>query len=325
MIILSASLLLAFGLTLWLISSKSPLQILDSPNERSMHEHLTPRTGGLAILISLMATWFLLAMDSRFPQEMLWISGAACLVAGISFLDDLKELSPLLRITVHGLAAALLIAGGLSLDGMFGLIITWLAIIWMLNLYNFMDGMDGFAGGMAVFGFAFLGFAGWLSGNEIFAYYAWAVSAASCGFLLLNFPPAKIFMGDVGSATLGVLVAGFSLWGICESLFAWWFPVLVFSPFVVDATVTLIRRALNQERIWEAHRSHYYQRLVQMGWGHKKTVLAEYVIMLLAGFSALAVQQLGLPAVTAFMLAGWSCIYLMAALLVQRHEQGVIK
>jgi UDP-N-acetylmuramyl pentapeptide phosphotransferase/UDP-N-acetylglucosamine-1-phosphate transferase len=309
-----------------LISRYSFLNILDTPNERSLHEYPTPRTGGVAILISLLMAWCWLVIDSRVSAEILWISGAAFLVAGVSFLDDLQELSPLIRITVHALAAALLIAGGgLSLDGLLGMIVTWLAIIWMLNLYNFMDGMDGFAGGMTLFGFGFLACAGLLQGANEYTMFASLVAAAALGFLCVNFPPAKIFMGDVGSATIGLLAAAFSLWGIRDGLFAWWFPLLVFSPFVVDATVTLIRRALNRDRIWEAHRSHYYQRLVQLGWGHKKTVLAEYVLMLLAGCSALVVLQIDLPVVTALVLIGWSCIYLMVALLVQHYESDAVE
>jgi len=130
-------------------------------------------------------------------------------------------------------------------------------------------------------------------------------------------------MGDVGSATLGLLAAAFSLWGIQLGLFSWWYPLLVFSPFVVDATVTLVRRLLNRERIWEAHRSHYYQRLVQLGWGHKKTVLAEYLIMLLAGASALAALQINSPVATGVVLAGWGCIYLLIATSVHRFESGL--
>lgn len=311
---LFVALILTFGMSLWLVSSHSPLQILDSPNERSLHEHPTPRTGGVAILISLVLAWCLLAMDSQLPIEILWIAGAVSLVAGISFLDDLKEQSPLLRITVHGLAAALLVAGGgLSLDGFSGMIITWLAIIWMLNLYNFMDGMDGFAGGMAVCGFTFLGIAGWLHGNETYAYYAWAIAAASCGFLLLNFPPARIFMGDAGSATLGLIAAAFSLWGFNNGSFPLWYPLLVFSPFIVDATVTLIRRAIRGEKVWQAHRTHYYQRLVQAGWSHRKTVLVEYGLMLTTGVSA------WLMLVTGNVLIGlvlWTVGYMLLAYVV---------
>jgi len=318
MMVLGITCMVAWLLTLWLASDKSPLTILDAPNERSLHEHPTPRTGGLAILISIAMAWLLLAYLYHWPDAMSWIAGTALLVAAVSLIDDLKELSPLLRILVHAVAAVILIVGDLSLAGVVGVIFTWFAIVWMLNLYNFMDGIDGFAGGMTCFGFAFLATAGWMSGAEVYALYSASVAVAALGFLMLNFPPAKIFMGDAGSATLGLLAAAFSLWGMHDGLFVWWFPVLVFSPFIVDATVTLMRRIFNRERIWEAHRSHYYQQLVQAGWGHKKTVLAEYLLMILCGVSGLLALQLQKPTLTAAMLLVWMTAYGIAAVLIRR-------
>ena len=318
-------LLLSFGLSLLicflLLSHLSPLKILDTPNERSLHEIPTPRTGGVAIIIAVFMTWLVQVWLYEMPEAMAWIAVAAFLVAGVSFIDDLRELSPLIRILMHALAAVVLLVGGLVMfDGIFGMLFTWLAIVWMLNLYNFMDGMDGFAGGMTLFGFGFLACAGWLRGADEYAIYSAVVAIAALGFLCVNFPPAKIFMGDLGSATLGLMAAAFSLWGIRDGLFAWWLPLLVFSPFIVDATVTLIRRMLKRERIWEAHRSHYYQRLVQMGWGHKRTVLAEYIVMALAGASALLALQLNQPMLTAVVLAVWIVIYLLIALWVHHYE-----
>lgn len=308
-------------LSLLLISRYSPLKVLDTPNERSLHETPTPRTGGVAIILAVFIGWGFESFLYGVPETMGWIAASALLVAGISFVDDLRELSALIRIVVHAVAAVVLIAGGLIMfEGWMGVLLTWFAIVWMLNLYNFMDGMDGFAGGMTLFGFSFLAFAGWLQGENEYAMFTSMVAAAALGFLCVNFPPAKIFMGDVGSATLGLIASGFSLWGINDGIFAWWFPVLVFSPFVVDATVTLIRRGLNRERIWEAHRSHYYQRLVQMGWGHKKTVLAEYLVMVLAGASALIALTLNEPLLVTIILAVWTLVYLLLAIWVHRYE-----
>ena len=289
MIAMALAFLAAVLLSLWFSSASTPLHILDAPNERSLHEHPIYRTGGLAILAGVLIGWLLLATQSGWPASMSWIATAAALIAMVSLVDDIKELTPLTRLMVHGLAAVVLIAGGLVIPwGLFGLILTALAIVWMLNLFNFMDGMDGFAGGMAVLGFGFLAIAGWLQGDPQYALYCGVVTAAAGGFLCLNFPPAKIFMGDAGSATLGLLVAACSLWGIHSDLFPLWFPLLVFSPFIVDATVTLLRRALNRERIWEAHCTHYYQRLVKVaGWSHRKTVLWEYLLMFSAGTTAL--------------------------------------
>ena len=130
-------------------------------------------------------------------------------------------------------------------------------------------------------------------------------------------------MGDIGSATLGLLTAAFSLWGIQLGLFEPWFPLLVFSPFVVDATVTLMRRMLNRERIWEAHRSHYYQRLVTLGWGHKKTVLAEYLLMFLVGLSAIGALLIQTPLFTYSILFVWCGCYIFMMYRVHHLEAGV--
>lgn len=308
---------LTFMLGLWLVSGRSPLQVLDAPNERSLHAHPIVRTGGLAIMVSLGLGWGILAWRFGWPEEMGWITVAALLTAVVSFIDDVRELSPGVRLTAHAMGAVVLVAGGMALPwGWFGTVLTFLAIVWVLNLYNFMDGMDGFAAGMAVFGFGFLGLAGSQSGNEAYAWYCWMVAASALGFLLLNFPPARIFMGDAGSATLGLLAAAFSLWGIREGLFPLWFPVLVFSPFVVDATVTLFRRAWRGEKVWIAHRTHYYQRLVQAGWGHKKTVLAEYALMLAVGASAMLMLDNIIPLIAG--LIAWAILFILMGCVTDR-------
>ena len=315
------ALCLSLMLCLLLLSRFSPLKIVDAPNERSLHQMPTPRTGGVAIILAILIAWVVQFLLHGMPETMGLIVFSALMVAGVSFVDDLRELSPLIRITVHALAAVALLSGGLLMfDGWFGILFTWLAIIWMLNLYNFMDGMDGFSAGMTLFGFGFLASAGWLQGNNEYAMYCATIAASALGFLYLNFPPAKMFMGDIGSATLGLLAAAFSLWGIKDGLFDWWFPLLVFSPFVVDATVTLIHRILNRERIWEAHCSHYYQRLVQLGWGHKKTVLAEYVLIMLVGSSALLLNLLQNTALICSVMLGWVVLYILMALQVHRLE-----
>jgi len=284
--------LVAWGLSYLLASEYSPFSIHDAPNSRSLHEHPTPRTGGVAILIAVSLGWGVLFYLGYWLDILAWIIAAAVLVALISFLDDMITLSALPRFAVHGVAAALLIWGGLVLPwGVVGILLTWLIIVWMLNLYNFMDGMDGLSAGMTLFGFGFLGLAGWLEGGQAYAFYAWVVALGAAGFLVLNFPPARIFMGDIGSIPLGLLAVAFSLWGIRDGLFSWWVPALIFSPFVIDATVTIARRLLRGEKIWQAHRSHYYQRLVLAGWSHKRTALFEYLLMFCCGVTAILAGQ----------------------------------
>ena len=217
-------------------------------------------------------------------------SAGGCQPVGGSFAPD--------RLELPGFAV--------SLPGWARILLTLLFTIWMINLYNFMDGMDGFAGGMAVIGFSTLA---WLGRADAgFAAVCLTVAAASAGFLIHNFPPAKIFLGDTGSIALGFLAAACSLWGSKAGLFPFWVALLVFSPFIVDATVTLLRRLLRGEKVWEAHRNHYYQRLVLLGWGHHYTVLAEYALMLAcAGSAGLAIHLP--PAGQAMLAGGWLLVY----------------
>ncbi|TAN81345.1 MAG: glycosyl transferase family 4, partial [Gallionella sp.] len=173
---------------------------------------------------------------------------------------------------------------------------------------NFMDGSDGLAGGMAMSGFGCYGVGAWLGGDGAFALLNFSVAAAALGFLFFNFHPAKIFMGDAGSIPLGFLAAALGVWGWQQGYWPFWFTPLVFSPFVADATVTLFKRARRGEKLSQAHRGHYYQRLVQMGCGHRNTALAEYALMLLAGASAL--WGIGLHrAGQGSLLLGWGMVY----------------
>jgi UDP-N-acetylmuramyl pentapeptide phosphotransferase/UDP-N-acetylglucosamine-1-phosphate transferase len=169
-----------------------------------------------------------------------------------------------------------------------------------------MDGMDGFAGGMAVIGFSALAWLG--QADAGFSAICLTVAGACAGFLVFNFPPARIFLGDIGSTILGFLVAACGLWGYQAELFPFWALLLVFSPFIVDATVTLVRRLLRGEKVWQAHRSHYYQRLVLLGWGHRRTVRVEYALMLAcAGSTLLAVHWS--PTGQATLVAAWVLVY----------------
>lgn len=284
--------LLSFAFTTVLARPDAPLRLLDRPNERSLHNRPTPRTGGIAICIAIAVGWALLYAFFHAPHYLLAIFTGAFVVLLVSLADDRYGLNPLLRLAGHLAGAVIVMSVGLvpahlgypggawAWHPTVALLVIGLIIVWLINLYNFMDGMDGFAGGMAVVGFGMLSLLGWSAGATVFAAASLVVAAASGGFLVRNFPPARIFMGDSGSATLGFLVAAFSLWGVDEKVFQFWVPMLVFSPFVVDATITLIRRAVQGERLWVAHCSHYYQRLVRMGWGHRRTVMAEYGLMM---------------------------------------------
>jgi len=281
--------LLSAWLTRYLVRPDARLRILDHPNPRSLHSQPVPRTGGLAISAAIILGVTVLGWRYATPA-LAWLGGGALLVGVISFLDDRAPVHPVYRLATHVLAAVLLVIAGFALRevGFPGLTWGWpagvdlvvsvLFVVWMINLYNFMDGMDGLAAGMAVSGFGGMAILGWQGGDPVFAAASLTVVAAAGGFLWFNFPPARIFMGDTGSAVLGFLAAGFSLWGVRNQLFPFWASLLLFSPFVVDATVTLARRMLRGEPVWKPHRTHFYQRLVQLGWGHRRTLLAELLL-----------------------------------------------
>ena len=287
-------------------------KILDHPNERSLHQRPVPRVGGIGVVAGIAASVPFVSQVEWWP---LWLG--ACFLVGISFLDDLIGLPIIGRLLVHFVAAGGA-AVGLLLNhtGVVVILLAVVAIVWMTNLYNFMDGMDGLAGGMALFGFGFYALAGVLSGHLLFAVTNAALAAAAGAFLLFNFPPARIFMGDAGSTLFGFLAACLGLVGWQLGIWTLWFPGLVFSPFIVDATATLLRRALAGEKIWQAHRTHYYQRVVLLGWGHRRTVLAEYGLMVLCGVLAWGYQVADDFARLA-ILGFWG--FLMASLMLGVH------
>jgi len=212
-------------------------------------------------------------------------------------------------VLIGGFVLYVLWTGGDNILPVFSLLITILCLVWMSNLYNFMDGMDGLAGGMTIIGFGFLSFIAWGSGNDFVASLAFFIAVASGGFLFFNFPPARVFMGDVGSVPLGFSAGGLSALCIHQGLFDIWIPFLIFSPFIVDATATLFCRMFRGEKIWKAHREHFYQRLVLAGWGQRKVLMVEYLLMLGGGMSAVMYGQVG-EHLRLVLLLGWIIIYI---------------
>jgi UDP-N-acetylmuramyl pentapeptide phosphotransferase/UDP-N-acetylglucosamine-1-phosphate transferase len=272
----------------WLLRSRLSFIALDYPGGRSLHETPVPRTGGIGVHAGVILAW---AITAPNLPDAAW--AAYAVILAVSLIEDVGGLSAASRLGVHLLATGLFAADVLlDTHGWIAAAVVALAIAWMANLYNFMDGSDGLAGGMAFFGFAGYGVAAWLSGSTAFALLNFSVAAAAAAFLVFNFHPARIFMGDVGSVPLGFLTATFGVIGWLQRDWSWWFPVVLFSSFIVDASITLARRLLRRERVWEAHRDHYYQRLVLMGWGHRNTALAEYGLMLAcAGVGLIAMTQ----------------------------------
>ena len=306
--------IITISLIWWLIEGNT-FKIFDRPNSRSLHTTPVTRTGGLGMLPGILISWALLPTALPLP---IWIG--VSLLAAVSFADDISTLSVWWRLLTHSAVAAwfavVLLADS---HGWLIAIVATVAIVWMINLYNFMDGSDGLAGGMTLIGFGCYGLAAWLVGNETFAILNFCIVAAAAAFLLFNFHPARIFMGDVGAIPLGFLAGSFGILGWANGLWTLWLPILVFSPFISDASVTLAKRCLRREKIWQAHREHYYQRLVQSGFGHHNTALLGYVLMLAVGASAVwaarqdSVIQLG-------VCAAWCGFYLAIMIAFDRHK-----
>jgi len=267
----------------FLLSSRFGQAIQDIPNERSLHITPIPRIGGIGIVLGILSGWAFI-----LDGVVWWVLLPMLMLVGVSLIDDMRGLSVRLRFLVHLIAAAIVVVGsGISIQQ--GMLLTGLVFfitVWVTNLYNFMDGSDGLAGGMALFGFASYGIAGLIVNFDTFAALNFSIAASALGFLYYNFPPAKIFMGDAGAIPLGFLAAAMGVSGWQQGIFAWWFPLLIFSPFIVDTSITLLKRALRGENLATAHREHYYQRAIQLGYGHRKVVLAEYLLMLLVSLLA---------------------------------------
>jgi UDP-N-acetylmuramyl pentapeptide phosphotransferase/UDP-N-acetylglucosamine-1-phosphate transferase len=304
-----AAFLVALAAARLLLTTAGRRIALDTPNERSLHAHPVPRTGGIAIAAGV-------AVACSFaPTGVAVILAGAAALAAVSFADDLAGLPTLARLAAHLAAAgtALYYQVGYSEPILFAALL--LAIAWYANLYNFMDGADGLAGGMTVIGFGAYAIAAFLAGGEGVAVLCASLAAAAAGFLVFNFPPARLFMGDVGSVPVGFLAGALGVYGWSRAWWPLWFPLLVFAPFVGDASLTLLRRLLRGERVWRAHREHYYQRLVRMGFGHRATAAIEYAAMLICAATALYARHEPAP-VQAQALAGAAVLLVAVAVWV---------
>lgn len=278
----------SFLLTLAIKRTAGRLKLIDVPNERSSHALPTPKGGGVAIAISSLAAMGLLCVLGIMPTHLfLALAPGGAAVAAVGLIDDIKPLTARLRLLVHFMAAGWAVvcigpvpffhhyAAATPELQWFSYAASTVGIVWFLNMYNFMDGIDGIAASQAVFmsiGVAVLAlFSG---GVAYIAAAAAVIGAASCGFLLWNWPPAKIFMGDVGSGYLGFVFAvlGLATGGHSHSAFGVWSCLILTGVFAVDATFTVVRRFLRGEQVTLPHRTHAFQLLTQR-LGHRNVTL----------------------------------------------------
>ncbi|HLX29317.1 MAG TPA: glycosyl transferase [Casimicrobiaceae bacterium] len=299
----------------------------DVPKARSLHTFAIPRAGGFAVWLGFLPAS--LAFPPDFPLGAVgWLPPFAALLV-VSALDDAKEVAIVTRLGVHALAALwaafVIVRFGTPKDmttfvAACTIAGVALAIAWSSNLYNFMDGTDGLAGTMGAIGFAAYGLAA-LGGDGAGARSApafFALVAAMLPFLVVNRPRATMFLGDVGAVPLGFLAAAFGAAGVVEGIWRPWFPLLVFLPFITDATLTLLRRILQRERFWEGHRSHHYQRLAQLGAGHGGT-LAVYAPLMLGTASTAVWCRAWAPRTGWWALAFWCGVVLMLFAAIDYH------
>ncbi|HEY4210712.1 MAG TPA: glycosyltransferase family 4 protein [Steroidobacteraceae bacterium] len=287
----AAALVASLLLTLLVRARALARGVLDIPNERSSHYTPVPRGGGAAIVVVGMIAFAALALTGRMPPRVAAaLLGGGLAVAGIGYLDDRRSVSPAIRLVVHLIAATWAIAwlGGLPpirlgahtiAMGYVGDIVAVLGLVWALNLFNFMDGIDGIAAAEGVFmcaGWAVLALAG---KAEVTLVSAAVLFASACsGFLVLNWAPAKIFMGDVGSGFVGYVIATLALASATANSVALLIWLILGAVFVADATLTLFRRLLRGESPHKAHRSHAYQSLARRWGSHRRVTTAVTVV-----------------------------------------------
>jgi UDP-GlcNAc:undecaprenyl-phosphate GlcNAc-1-phosphate transferase len=314
--------LASWGVIAILRRSRRAAALADTPNERSLHTVPTPRIGGLGVMAGALPLAFVLG-DGAIQV----LVGCAAMLALVSLADDVESLPIQVRLPAHAAAALVaVLAIGAAHGTQPGLSVVEAAVaivglVWMTNLFNFMDGSDGIAGGMAAIGFAAFAVAAWQAGAMPLALAAAAIASASAGFLAHNFPPARVFLGDAGSIPLGFLAGALGLHGVLDGTWPLWFPLLVFSPFIADATVTLLGRVLRGERFWKAHRGHYYQRLVLAGWTRRRLAVASYALMIAAAASALAARGGGAALQFGIILV-WAAAYPLLFIAIERRARA---
>jgi UDP-N-acetylmuramyl pentapeptide phosphotransferase/UDP-N-acetylglucosamine-1-phosphate transferase len=271
--------------------------VLDRPNERSLHQIPVPRGGGIAVVAAILLAWAALIGLGLLPRASMPVLVGAVLLAAVSWIDDLRGLPAAVRLAAQIVAIGLVLRTGMPAGAVFqgwlpsalDSVATALVWVWFINLFNFMDGIDGLAGSeTAAIGLGLLLFAAAGVGQDPgLAALGAAIGAAAIGFLVWNWAPARIFLGDVGSVPVGYLL-GFLL--LDQAARGRWMIALILPLyFLADATITLSRRLARGERVWQAHREHFYQRAAQRGHSHAaivRRVIATNIVLIACGWVA---------------------------------------
>lgn len=304
--------------------------VIDRPNERSSHVVPTVRGGGLGILLAVMALALFGGAPAGSGITVAWVLGLAAILAAVSFVDDVRPVSAFARMAVHAaLAAVCLWALGLGALPVVGLMLAWLWLCGYTNAFNFMDGINGLAATQAILtgaGTALVAIKAGAGPESAPVWLVLVVSGAAAGFLPHNFPRPRMFMGDVGSAVFGFLLAALALWIARDHGWGLLLPLgLLHANFVLDTGFTLVRRVMRGDRWHQSHREHFYQLLVRAGWSHERVTLVEAGLQLVTLLFAVGSVGTGVSgrivALTA-VLGLWLGFFFLAERIFRRASAG---
>lgn len=328
--------LISIGIAFAVSRTAARLGLVDVPNARSSHARPTPRGGGLGIVVAVIAGIAYATTVATIPVNPWLLLVGATLVAGVGLFDDVRSTSPFLRLCAHSIAALLIVLAfpnsdriqildGLTLSGVSTILICCVGVISSINVFNFMDGIDGLAASEAAFaaGGAYLVLS--LGGHQdASVVFICAIVFAGCmGFLVLNLPPARIFLGDIGSGFLGLVVSGIAVWTLAERLTSIWVWLILGGLFITDSSVTVVRRLARGENIASPHRMHAYQRLARRWASHGRvtaTAVAVNCLWLLPLSIAASLRPQLAPIFTgAALIPLWIAVWLLGAGLPERR------
>ncbi|MFT5258770.1 MAG: UDP-GlcNAc:undecaprenyl-phosphate GlcNAc-1-phosphate transferase [Saprospiraceae bacterium] len=316
--------------------------IIDSPNQRSSHVRPLPRSGGISIVITfLLGMVFIISFGdiTLINKKYMWgFVGSAILIAVISLIDDIEGKTANFKLATHVLAVVIVLATGIVVDhlalplvgyvplGIWGYVISFFWILGLTNAVNFMDGIDGLVAGVAVIASLFFMIISYYNGSSFVYVTCYTILAGALGFLFLNFQPAKIFLGDVGSAFLGFTFATLAIiaarYDASHTSFLV-MPLLVFN-LIYDTTFTFIRRLLRREKVMEGHRGHLYQLMVRIGFTHREVALIHYCMAFLQGLGAM--WMVNIPgSQRVFIFIPFFVVQLLYTMFVMRKAKHLLK
>lgn len=290
----------------------------DIANTRSSHTDTVPRSGGLALLLSFFSVvviYFDGLPDFIMPLLLLFV---------ISLWDDFKNIPALLRLIVHFMVCIWGVTWVASDSHLVLQVLFTLVGVWVINLTNFMDGSDGLAASMGIVFLSTISLLIWTENAEHDAMLGLLLVAALLGFLVFNFPKASIFMGDTGSTIVGYFIWMMSLIAITRYEITPLIPIILFSPFWVDATVTLLWRIRYKEKVWQAHRKHSYQRLLRKGLSHGKLLTLYWLLMLFCVLTVYVILAVNSHIVDLVLLLSWIIFYTIVITWIFRSTREIV-